>query len=327
MRWVNQFSYLAKSLITLYNGINLVTLLIHAVIYKNPAINFVKEPKMYLPEKGVLSNSNIYFHTPSNTAKSAFFYLKSAGEFFCNGDYRVERETFHSYLIMYIKSGNGNVVVNNRNYQAHANDAVILDCHQPHLYYTNTGWETLWVHFDGNSSKSFFELISNRAGVVIPMGETLAVHRCLSMIIGGFKDNRPLDEVIISCHIHRMLAEMLLISSNNSDYEVDRINPVLDAISYIHKNFSSRITLNDLAGYIKMSPFHFSRKFKKETGYSPYEYIIKTRIDNAKTLLKKTKLNIKEIAYAVGFNSESNFVNTFHQSVSLTPNDFRNTPV
>lgn len=282
---------------------------------------------MYIPEKGVLKNSNIYFHTPSSIAKSAFFYLKCAGEFFCNGNYRVERDTFYSYLIMYIKEGEGYISVDNRTYPAKANDAVLLNCHQPHLYYTHSGWETLWIHFDGNSSQQLFELLNNHFGFVLPMGESLVINRYLSMIVDGFKNKKPLSEVLVSCHIHRMLAEMLLISSSCREPRLESFNPILDAIIYIEDNYQSKITVEDLATYVKISPFHFSRIFKKETGYSPYEYIIKTRIDHAKMLLKKTRFNIKEIAFGVGFNSESNFVNTFRESVSLTPNKFRNTPI
>lgn len=282
---------------------------------------------MTIHEKGVLENSRMYFHTPSNIAKSLFFYMICAGEFYCNENYRVERKTFHSFLIMYVKKGNGIVSVDNRTFQVHANDVVILNCHKPHLYYTNTGWETLWLHFDGGSSKNIFELLYNRVGVVLSMEDSLVVQHCLSMILEGFRHNKPLPEAVVSCHIHRILTEMLLMSSNSAEMAANRINPVLDAIAYIQANFNRRITLDELAANVSISPFHFSRIFKKETGYSPYEYVIKTRIDKAKILLKKTGSSVKEIAYEVGFNSESNFINTFHTSVSLTPSEFRNTPL
>ncbi|MBC7959424.1 MAG: helix-turn-helix transcriptional regulator [Vallitaleaceae bacterium] len=282
---------------------------------------------MYLPEKGVLNNSNFYFHTPSNTAKSSYFYMTCAGEFFCDGDYKVERETFHSYLLMYVKKGSGVVSMNNKTYPVQANDLVLLNCHKPHHYYTSTGWETLWLHFDGNASKNFFELLNNRFGYVLAMGGSPIVSRHLTMIVEGFKLDKPLPEVLVSSYIHRMLTELMLISSNLTDYSGDTNSPVIDAMTYIHLNYKGKITVEELATYVNVSVFHFSRVFKKETGYSPYEYIIKTRIDHAKALLKQTKLTIKEISYEIGFNSESNFVNTFRQSVSLTPNEFRHTPM
>lgn len=282
---------------------------------------------MYIIEKGVLNNSSIYFHTPSSIARSIFFYIICAGEFFCDGNYRVERETYHSYLIMYIKKGSGVVSAENRTWQVNADDVVILNCHKPHLYYTKTGWDTLWVHFDGNSSKEFFELINSRTGNVLSLEDSIVVPHCLSMILEGYRHNKPLPEAVVSCHIHRMLTEILLLASSGAETQTRSINPVLDAITYIHANFHRRVTLKELAESVKVSPYHFSRLFKKETGYSPYEYVIKTRIDHAKVLLKKTDLSVKEIAYEVGFNSESNFINAFHSRLGLTPNEFRNTPV
>jgi len=277
--------------------------------------------------KGVLKDSCIFFHTPSNIARSVFFHMVCAGEYFCNNEYRVERETYHSYLIMYVVKGSGFVIFNDRTFQVHTDDVVFLDCHKPHGYYTDKGWETLWLHFDGNSSKEFFDLVYGHSGVVIPMKESPVVRRYISMILDDLKHNRVLNEVLISCHIQRMLAEILLLSAGIGDYGMEGVSPVIDAVTYIHSNYRTKINIGDLAAYVKVSPFHFSRIFKKETGYSPYEYIIKTRIDHAKTLLRQTRLSIKQIAYEVGFESESNFVNIFRQKVCLTPNDFRNTPL
>jgi AraC family transcriptional regulator len=279
---------------------------------------------MFIPEKGLLSNSNTFFHTPSKTAKSTYFYMISSGEFFCNRDYRVERNNYNSYLIMYIKKGSGVVLFNNVSYTAKTNDVIILNCHQPHGYYTEEGWETLWLHFDGNTIKSFFELLYSRIGLVMPTGNSIVVKHILTDIVDRYKENKPLPESVISYSIHRMLTEMILISSDHK-YEDNATNPVLDAMTYIESNYHRKITINELSDYVNISPFHFSRLFKKETNYSPYEFIIKIRIDKARILLKKTHKSIKEIAFEVGFNCESNFVDAFHKRVNQTPKSFRNT--
>ena len=100
-----------------------------------------------------------------------------------------------------------------------------------------------------------------------------------------------------------------------------------DAISYINDNYKNKITLEQLSSTVNMSPFYFSRMFKKETGYSPYEYIIIVRINEAKRLLKGSDLLIKEIAYRVGFNSESRFVTSFRKNTELSPTEFRNVTI
>lgn len=282
---------------------------------------------MFIPEKGLLKNSNTYFHTPSKIAQSTFFYMIYAGEFFCDGNYRVERDNYHNYLIMYVKEGSGTVVFDNRSYTAKENDVIFLNCHNPHVYYTNTGWNTVWIHFDGNTSRMFFELLYSRFGVVLSLGNSNVIQRNMFIIIDKLKELKPLPESVFSYYIHRMLTEMILLSSDYPEEDTARINPVIDAITYIETNYTEKISIDELSSYVNISLYHFSRIFKKETGYSPYEYVIKTRIDKAKELLKKTPLSIKEVAFNVGFNCESNFVDTFHRTVKHTPKEFRNMPL
>ncbi len=282
---------------------------------------------MTVNEKGVLPDSRIYFYTPSNLALSMFYYLQCAGEFYCNGDYMVKRNDFNSYLIMYIRKGTGNVSFDGRSYMVKENDVVLLNCHKPHIYSTSVGWETLWIHYDGSSSQQFFETLYNRIGCALSLEDSVLVPRYLKQITDSFKKGRPLPEPLISCYIQRMLTEIMLLSSGYAEKDMEKTGSVMDAVTFIEAGYRQRITLEMLADVANLSPFHFSRVFKKETGYAPYEYIIKTRINMAKGLLKNTGLAVKEIAFEVGYNSESNFVNTFHANTGFTPNEFRKMPV
>ena len=83
----------------------------------------------------------------------------------------------------------------------------------------------------------------------------------------------------------------------------------------------------DLASDANLSVFHFSRLFKSQTGYSPHEYLMKTRLDRARVLLKATNPTVKEVAHAVGFRSSAHFVQSFHEAASMTPLWFRERPL
>ena len=281
---------------------------------------------MKVNEKGVLEESEYYFFTPSNLAKSLFFHLICTGKFFCDQNYNVERDKYCSYLLMFIVKGQGTVCYNDKLYTAKENDLVILNCHNPHRYYTNTGWTTLWLHYDGNISKELFDLIYDRFGCVIPLSNCPIIPKYLNMILEDARKCLPLSEPLISCYIQRMLAELLMLSYDFILQKPDKSDPVLDAIAFIETNFKEKLNLKVIASHVNISPFHFSRTFKKDTGYSPYEYLVKTRLNHAKMLLKKTNLQIKEIAVNCGFSTESNFVVNFHNNVGVTPREFRNTP-
>lgn len=281
---------------------------------------------MFVPESGLLQNSCTFFHTPSNMAKDMFFYLICAGHFFCSKNYCVKRNNYNSYLLMYVKAGSGTIHYDSKVFTVNENEVVILNCYKPHAYSSNN-WETYWIHFDGNVSDKFFNLLYERLGCVISLKNSLIIPQYLSLIIEDLKSEKLANEPRISCYIQQMLTELLLISSFTNDDGIKRNDStILNAINYIQINYKNKITLEELSSSVNMSPFYFSRLFKKETGYSPYEYIIITRINEAKKLLKNSNLLIKEIAFMIGFNSESNFVTCFKSHTNLSPKEFRETP-
>ncbi|WP_434509727.1 AraC family transcriptional regulator [Desulfitobacterium sp. AusDCA] len=281
---------------------------------------------MRVHERGVLKESEYYFFTPSNLAKSLFFYLICTGKFFCDNNYDVKRAKHNSFLLMYIIKGQGTVCYNDKVYPAKENDLVIINCYYPHQYYTKTGWTTLWFHYDGNTSKELFDLVYDRLGCVIPLSNHLVIQKYLNIILENARLSSSLAEPLVSCYIQRILSELLLLSSDFILPIKEEGNPILDAITFIETNYKKQLDLKMIASYVNISPFHFARTFKKNTGYSPYEYVTKTRINQAKILLKKTDLRIKEIAIESGFSSVSNFIINFRNNVGVTPSEFKNTP-
>ena len=96
-----------------------------------------------------------------------------------------------------------------------------------------------------------------------------------------------------------------------------------ETISYINEHFKEEITTELLSERVGLSPFHFIRTFKKETGFTPHEYLVRTRIDMAKYLLKNTGMSVKNICFATGFSCESVFCSAFKKNSGVSPNSYR----
>ena len=73
----------------------------------------------------------------------------------------------------------------------------------------------------------------------------------------------------------------------------------------------------------EMSEFHFSRAFKKTTGLSPSQYMIRLRMDKARQLLRETQKSAMEVALDVGYSSPSHFAQIFRREVGVTPSQYR----
>ncbi len=98
------------------------------------------------------------------------------------------------------------------------------------------------------------------------------------------------------------------------------------AKEFINNSFNENIRLIDIAKTCHISPFHFARIFKNQTGYSPNDFLLKRRIEKAKELLKKGNL-ISQVAFDSGFNSLEHFSYSFKKAVKQSPTEYRNSKI
>lgn len=96
-------------------------------------------------------------------------------------------------------------------------------------------------------------------------------------------------------------------------------------IDYMVNHFSGCLSLEDLSSIAGISKSHYSRLFKKYTGYSPIEYLTQLRIGRAKELFSLSDYKLKEIANAVGYKDEFYFSRIFKKHVGISPSEFSNT--
>jgi len=92
---------------------------------------------------------------------------------------------------------------------------------------------------------------------------------------------------------------------------------------YIEANLDVNMRLNMLAEQVGVSAFHFSRLFKQSTGSSPHQYLLRRRLDRAKTLLRQPQISLAEVSASTGFADQSHFTKVFRQFVGVTPSEFR----
>ncbi len=98
---------------------------------------------------------------------------------------------------------------------------------------------------------------------------------------------------------------------------------VLLAEQYMRDYYERDINLNDICGYVFLSPSYFTRIFKRQTGRTPISYLIHLRIDRAKELLAGSHEKASDIALSVGFSNQQRFNETFKKITGMTPIEYR----
>ena len=94
--------------------------------------------------------------------------------------------------------------------------------------------------------------------------------------------------------------------------------------SFIRENLDRDISLQHLCGLGAVSLSTLRRLFLKSAGVSPYEWILRARMERARYLLRTTSDTVSHIDLQTGFEDPSYFVRLFHKKEGLTPHTFRN---
>lgn len=115
------------------------------------------------------------------------------------------------------------------------------------------------------------------------------------------------------------------LNGGTTSHNGDRAEPfeIWKARNFIHQQADDRLSLTRVAQEVNVSPNYLSEKFKRVTGENFVAYINRQRVQKAKSLLLNPKLRVSEIAFAVGFQSLSQFNRVFKKLTDKSPTDFR----
>lgn len=89
-------------------------------------------------------------------------------------------------------------------------------------------------------------------------------------------------------------------------------------IEFARESIYKSVTLEELAACCHLSVFHFSRLFKNSVGISPYQFVLRMKIEHARNLIKR-KQTIGDIAYSLGFTDSAHFCNIFKKLMGHSP--------
>ena len=91
----------------------------------------------------------------------------------------------------------------------------------------------------------------------------------------------------------------------------------------VERESEQRLTLQDLAADVAMSPFHFLRLFRAVVGTTPHQYILHTRLRRAAVRLRTSRDSISSIAWDAGFDDLSTFNRRFRRVMRTHPMAYR----
>ena len=242
------------------------------------------------------------------------------GKEFNNPGYRVERENVLSYLFCYTEDGSAKIEYSGKSFVIRKGDFLVLDLSNHSLITSDDIWNIYFIHMRSGMTNDFYNEIVSRAGFVNRSFDPTFFVETIEKMINKF-DKGKLDEYEINKYVNNILTDVLR-QSKNEERRIDN-STLQSVIDYINKNYTNGILLNDVCKNVGIANAYLSRLFLKELSVHPSDYLMNLKLRKACSLLKFTRLTIKEVAILSGFRTEKNMYNFFRRSMSTTPSQYR----
>jgi AraC family transcriptional regulator len=160
-----------------------------------------------------------------------------------------------------------------------------------------------------------------RVGCVPPLPQLMVLGELAEAAVGGWSDV-GLDEVGIL-----LAARFVEVARGQTRALADATardrRRAVEAALWIEEHSHEEVDLESAAREVGLSSFHFLRVFAKVVGVTPHQYLVRSRLRHAASLLADEGLSITDVAIEVGFGDLSNFVRTFHRAAGMSPRAFR----
>jgi AraC-like DNA-binding protein len=167
-------------------------------------------------------------------------------------------------------------------------------------------------------------LIESERGLAFSVEDAKNAEVCLTRMIAS----KGIEKVIHFFSLLKILCasekRTTICSENYKQAFDERGNKKMTAVyNHIRENYSKNISLEKISRVAHLSPYAFSRYFKKNCGAGFIEYLNRVRLNKACYLLRETEYQVHKIAAECGFSSISNFNKQFLRTEGLSPRDYR----
>lgn len=256
-----------------------------------------------------------------NGTKALPFYIELAGITYPDANYKIQRENSEFYVLEYIVSGSGYVNVNEQTFFVSAGDVYLLPLGCKCLYGADSynPYTKIWMNVNGELCKNLFNIYNLNDKYHF---ENTDLHNKFKEFLSICKTrNLPTNLLFSKCaNVFFDIIQTLY----NYSYNESKVNEyVINAKHYCDMNLYKKIAITDVANHVCLSVSQLNRLFKKDYGTTVYSYILDSRINVSKSLLKGTAMSISQISDRLNFADEHYFSNIFKRKVGVSPSEYR----
>ena len=210
--------------------------------------------------------------------------------------------------------------------EVNAGDCLLISPTSPHYIKSKESeWEYASISFKGSDATRLVSQVGLDCDTVHTPLQTYFIDALLDKIVKEFRAMDMHFERVISSTLDELLTKIVRFSKQDFVLSMpDHSQRLRDLRSEVHENFSKAWTIGQMADMMGLSASRFASLYKQEFEASPTEDLIRTRIVQAQKMLSATKVSVKQVSLACGFESVHYFHRAFKRRLNITPKHYQN---
>lgn len=233
------------------------------------------------------------------------------------------------YLIHYVRRGKGTCVIDGKTYHLKKGQGFLIQPGQIGYYISDVEdeWKYCYIGFDGSKSKFYLDQAQiTRENPIFKYKLKYSLSEIVRQLIAVENDIiiRETSQMSLIYNFISRLIENAQDKNMPSRYSGERTEYYIElAASYMIKNYSIKITIQDVARHVGLNASYLGSLFKAEFGVSPQEFLRNYRLDRACELMNNPMLTIGDISRSVGYEDQLQFSKIFKKTKGVSPKVFR----
>ena len=235
-----------------------------------------------------------------------------------------------AYIMHVILDGRGKLEIKDKVYSLKQGDAFLLRPNEEAWYEADHvhPWTYIWIGFSGMKAE---ECVVNcgfgRGEHVIHDVNCHILQSYVTEMLKSYK--LSYSNSLRRCAYLQMFFATLMDQFSNNIPGIEGVENtpgsehVKRIMTYLGENYKSPISIGKIAEEMGINRSYMTKSFKNATGYSPSEYLVKIRMEKAKSLLTKTNFSISQIASEIGYADQLTFSRMFKKRFGESPMKYR----
>lgn len=261
-------------------------------------------------------------------SKGAPCEVEMIGKSWCDGSYRIVRNVSEAnvWVLEYVLSGKGtiqNAGASDRVYYPEAGDIYLLPAGNKQLYYSDA--KEPWIKIFVNCRGPVVEGLADAYGLTEKI-----LFTGMSDLSEKFQEiyelmnTKELTEDLILARLEIIIHEIFRELGRRNQQVREETEEIRRVKRYLDSHIGQIVTIREMSDLIFRSPDYLIKHFKAETGVTPYQYLLKRKMQIAERLLRDTAIPVGEIAEQLGYGDAHYFSGLFKKEKGVSPTQFRN---